>query len=162
MSDHIAFLQQEIESATPAKLRWLLLRRATGLCQMIRQYWEAGDNSMGQQWLLQIQDILGELLNGVTDPENELAKTIVDLYVFLTKETVSLYQSANLDRLTVLSEIFQIEEETWKAYVDQENRARMIQLATQQSQIAQRVDATIDSIHDVIRQADGQPIDFEC
>lgn len=162
MSDHVAFLQQEIESATPAKLRWMLLRRASGLCQMIDQYWQQGDLAIGQQWLIQMQDLLGELLNGVTDPENPVAKSIVDLYVYLIQQAHLLYTQPDLAQLKAFADILAIEEGTWKAFVDQENRAQMIHLATHQAHIAQRVDATIESINAVIDQAETRPLNLEC
>ncbi len=91
---------------------------------MIDQYWQQGDLAIGQQWLIQMQDILGELLNGVTDPENPVAKPIVDLYVFLIQQAHRLYAQPDLAKLKTFADILAIEEGTWKAFVDQETALR--------------------------------------
>ncbi len=72
--DRDAFLRQEVESATPAKLRWMLIRKAIGHCHSIEQYWKNEDWHAGMEWLIAVQDILNELLAGITDKQNVFAK----------------------------------------------------------------------------------------
>lgn len=162
MTDQLVFLQQEIQSASPAKLRWMLLRRVNGLCEFIHEYWSRNDIANGLQWMLQVQDILSELLAGVTDSTNPISKPITDLYVYLIQQSHRIYASRDLKELAQMREVLAIEEGTWKAFVDQEIRQQMIQLATQKAEIARRVDATIDSIHAVIEDAETRPLNLEC
>jgi len=74
MIDPDAFLRQEVESASPAKLRWLLLQKAHGLTISIRELWLQNRADEAVQWMILTQDIFTELLEAIVDPKHELAK----------------------------------------------------------------------------------------
>jgi flagellin-specific chaperone FliS len=111
--DSEAFLRQEVESATPAKLRYLLLQKAHGLTEIVRDQWQKGQFSEARQWVIRIQDILGELLEGIVDPKHELAKQQSDLVIFLLKLVVLADQTQDLQALNSVREILEIEKDTW-------------------------------------------------
>jgi flagellar protein FliS len=114
MIDLEAFLRQEVESASPAKLRWLLLQKAHGLTLVVRDQWLKGQVFEARQWVIRIQDILTELLEGIVDPKHELAKQQSDLYVFLSKLIALADQNQDVQSLDSLREILEIEKETWE------------------------------------------------
>lgn len=120
MLDPDTFLKQEIDSATPAKLRYLLLRKAVGLCTTIDQLWQANDFVTAQQWCLRVRDILNEMLNGVTDRSNQAAAAISDLYVYLHRLMREADEGRDRESLAAVREILSIELETWQMYVNQE------------------------------------------
>jgi flagellin-specific chaperone FliS len=111
--DSEAFLRQEVESATPAKLRYLLLQKAHGLTEIVRDQWQKGLVSEARQWVIRIQDILGELLEGIVDPKHELAKQQSDLVIFLLKLVVLADQTQDLQALNSVRQILEIEKDTW-------------------------------------------------
>ena len=117
MIDNDAFLRQEVESASPAKLRWLLLQKAYGLSISVRDLWLQGNADEATQWVILIQEILTELLEGVVDPEHELAKQQSDLFIFLIKLLVLSGQSQDVQTLESLTEILQIEKDTWEMLI---------------------------------------------
>lgn len=121
MFDPDTFLRQEVESASPAKLRWLLLQRAHGLSLSVRDLWLRGQYEEAKQWLILTQDIFTELLDGIVDPKHELAKQQSDLFVFLTKLLLSAGQTQDLHTLNSLTEILEIEKDTWEMLVRREN-----------------------------------------
>jgi flagellar secretion chaperone FliS len=114
MIDPEAFLRQEVESASPAKLRWLLLQKAHGLTAIVRDQWMEGKAFEARQWVIRIQDIFTELLEGIVDPKHELAKQQSDLYVFLTKLIVLADQNQDVQTLNSVREILEIEKDTWE------------------------------------------------
>ncbi len=120
MIDTDAFLRQEVESASPARLRWLLLQKAHGLSIHVRDLWLQGKSEDAQQWFLLIQDIFTELLEGIIDPKHELAKQQSDLYIFLIKLLVQSGQTHDVNSLESLTEILEIEKETWEMLVRRE------------------------------------------
>jgi flagellar secretion chaperone FliS len=120
MIDTDAFLRQEVESATPAKLRWLLLQKAHGLTLSIRELWLGGQSEEAKQWLILVQDIFTELLQGIVDPKHELAKQQSDLYVFLTKLLVVAAQTEDTETLKNVTEILEIEKDSWEMLVRRE------------------------------------------
>lgn len=123
MIDPDAFLRQEVASASPAKLRWLLLRKAHGLTLVIRDLWSKGEAFQAKQWVILIQDIFTELLSGVVDSKHELAKQQSDLYVFLSKLIVLADQNQDVHSLDSLTEILEIERDTWEMFVRRESLA---------------------------------------
>jgi len=80
-----AFLKQEVESASPAKLRFLLLQKAHGLSVVVQDLWKQNKYDEADQWVIRIQDIVTELLAGIVDPTHELAEITSDLYNVMSK-----------------------------------------------------------------------------
>jgi len=120
MFDQDAFLRQEVESATPAKLRWLLLQKAHGLTNSVKDLWLHGKSEEAKQWLILTQEIFTELLEGIVDPKHELAKQQSDLIVFLSKLLILAGQTHDVRTLESLTEILEIEKETWEMLVRRE------------------------------------------
>ena len=120
MIDTDAFLRQEVESASPAKLRWLLLQKAHGLTIAIRELWLQNRAEEAVQWMILTQDIFTELLEGIVDPKHELAKQQSDLFVFLTKLLVVSGQTQDAHTLESVTEILEIEKDTWEMLVRRE------------------------------------------
>lgn len=112
------YLQQEVLSSSPIRLRWMLIQRAEELCGLVQILWNDGETAKGMQWLIRIRDILGELLNGVTDAENPLGKSVADFYVFLIQLVTEVEQSHSAQRLATLKELLEIENETWRQVVE--------------------------------------------
>jgi len=120
MIDTDAFLRQEVESATPAKLRWLLLQKAHGLTLAVRDLWRQGQAEEAKQWVILIQDIFTELLQGIVDPKHELARQQSDLFVFLNKLLLLSGQAQDINAMESLAEILEIEKDTWEMLVRRE------------------------------------------
>lgn len=124
MDQREAFLLQEIESASPAKLRFLLLQKAHGLCLVVGDLWKENRHAEAEQWVIRIQDIVTELLAGVVDPNHELAQITSDLYVFLSKLVVAVMIERDIEALQNVTEILEIEMESWAMFVRQESLER--------------------------------------
>lgn len=120
MIDNAAFLRQEVESASPAKLRWLLLQKAHGLTVYIRDLWLQGKAEEAKQWVILVQDIFTELLEGIVDSKHELAKQQSDLFIFLTKLLVVSAQTQDVPSLESLAEVLLIEKDSWEMLVRRE------------------------------------------
>jgi flagellar secretion chaperone FliS len=120
--DPEVFLKQEVESASPAKLRWLLIRKAVGLAEVIDYLWGEGKHDEASQWWIRILDILSELLDGVTDANNPAAKPISDLYIYLVKLGIELQVGRDRQELASFIEILKIEQETWDIFHRRESQ----------------------------------------
>ncbi|MCA9191409.1 MAG: flagellar protein FliS [Planctomycetales bacterium] len=108
------YLQQEVLSASPIRLRWMLIRRAEELCNLVEQLWSQGEYAQGREWLLRIRDILGELLDGVQEKSNPLSGPISDLYVYLLKLLTEVERTGDSTQLATLHSLLRFEEETWR------------------------------------------------
>ncbi len=107
------YLQQEVLSASPVRLRWMLISQAVELCRVVEGFWKNGEHAPGDQWLLRVRDILGELLAGVTCG-NPVSRQVSDFYLFLLKLVSDVEQSRDVEKLTTLKELLVLEAETWQ------------------------------------------------
>ena len=113
MLDSNPYLEQEVLTASPARLKWLLLRKGVDLCQVVEQLWAQNQDSLAKQWTIRLRDILGELLAGVTG-QDPLSRKVADLYVFSLKLLTTVELERNVSKLRQLRKILEIEEETWQ------------------------------------------------
>jgi flagellar secretion chaperone FliS len=114
MIDPEAFLRQEVESASPAKLRWLLIQKAYGLSIVVRDLWSKDKAFEAKQWVIRIQDIFTELLEGIVDPKHPLAGQQSDLYVFLSKLLILAESHCDLEAMQNISDVLEIEKDSWE------------------------------------------------
>lgn len=117
------YLEQEVLSASPAKLRFMLLDKCTSLISIVDQLWATGNFFQAVQWTIRIREILSELLSGVTDQEMELSRKISDLYIFLINMLTRLEAKPNREELAEFRSILELERETWLQYVRLESTA---------------------------------------
>ncbi len=106
------YLEQEVFSASPAKLRWLLINKGVQLTKMIDQLWQDKDPA-ATQYTLWLRDVLNELLSAVHGQDG-LAKKVADLYVFMAKLLASAEQKQSLEEIRELRSLLEIEAETWQ------------------------------------------------
>lgn len=111
--DNNPYLQQEVLTASPVRLRWMLISHAKDLCEGVESLWSKGENALGDQWLLRVRDILGELLSGVTDA-NPASSQVSDFYLFLLKTLSESERSRDLKQLGKLRELLAYEADTWQ------------------------------------------------
>lgn len=112
------YLQQEIMSASPARLRWMLIKRAQELTGLVEHLWNINDFAQSQQWFLRIREIAGELLDGVKDANHPLSTPISDFYLFLLQMTFEIEHNRDSSQLKLLGELLAIEAETWRMVVE--------------------------------------------
>lgn len=116
------YLEQEIMSASPIRLRQMLINRAHELCSVVDQMWTVGQIREADGWLLRIRDILGELLAGVRDESNVVARPTADFYVFLLKMLTEISESRSSTQLSQLQDLLAIENETWRLLNERERK----------------------------------------
>ena len=107
------YLQQEVLTASPVRLRWMLIARAKELCEGVESLWRDGQPALGDQWSLRIREILGELLSGVTNG-NPSSPQVSDFYLFLLKMLSEAEQSRDLKRIAKLRDLLAYEADTWQ------------------------------------------------
>ena len=109
------YLETTISTAPPARLRLMLIERAIGLTEILQHRWS--ETASGDGWdaqALRLNDILTELLAGITGNDSELAKQVSDIYVFLIR---LLHQAATQRRAAAMAEmkrVLETEAETWR------------------------------------------------
>ncbi len=111
------YLQQEVLSASPVRLRWMLITRAKELCEGVASLWRDGENALGDQWSLRVREILGELLAGVTSA-NPASIQVADFYLFLLKMLSEAESSRDFKKLDNLKNLLAYEADTWQLVLE--------------------------------------------
>lgn len=107
------YLQSTVMTASPAKLRLMLIERGLAVVEAIKETRRKNPDRLVDEWTLRLRDILGELLQGVTRGAGDLARQIADIYVFMISELTFAEQEPGNERLEAIGRILEIERETW-------------------------------------------------
>lgn len=110
-------MANEVLSASPQKLRKLLLDGAIRFATETIQHWSLADFESGLESTNRARDILVELL--VTIQDTPANKPIMDLYRFLNREINLASFERSEERLRQIIRVLKIEQETWTMVCDQ-------------------------------------------
>jgi len=116
------YLQTMVLTASPAKLRYLLLERAVALAETIKENRMRNPERLVDEKTVTLRDILGELLAGVKRSDEKLAITVSDLYIFLIQELTYAEQEPGTDRIDTITHILEIERETWRQVCESQSQ----------------------------------------
>ncbi len=112
------YLDATIRTASPARLRLMLLQRSVEVACVLSDTWRHGLNPGTNEHSLKLLDLLNELLAGVkgseTDSENQLCSQVADLYVFLMKHLVAAENNSDANRIDEIRLVLETEMETWQ------------------------------------------------
>ena len=114
------YLDANIQTASPARLRLMLIERGVEVAAQVADNWRNsaasdGENSpAADEHSLKLLEILNELLNGVTGDEHGVCKTVADLYVFLTKHLIKAEETGDASAIDEIRLVLQTEAETWQ------------------------------------------------
>lgn len=107
------YLENEIRTATPQRLRKLLLDGAWRFCHQASDAIERNDSEAAITAIERANLILSELLSGIK-PGYDVSKSVTELYVFLIKELVVARRELSAERLQGIINVLDVERETWR------------------------------------------------
>jgi flagellar protein FliS len=114
LSPRDAYLETQVLTAPPQKLRLMLIEGAMRFAQQAGAYWQAEQWEAGLEANIRAREILGELMSSLDPEQSPLAKQILPIYNFvfrtLTEAQLAHDQAKLQDALRVLGE----ERETWR------------------------------------------------
>ncbi|MEX0825112.1 MAG: flagellar protein FliS [Pirellulaceae bacterium] len=135
MDRHERYLQNLVRSASPARLRLLLIERAIEVAESLANssspgavagppdaYHGKNSAMVRAEQTIRLREILGELLNGVVNKELDVAKQVADLYVFLLQFLGEAERDDNREQWVRIADILRIEQETWSEVCDRLTR----------------------------------------
>ena len=112
------YLEATIATASPARLRLMLIERAVEISRLLSDQWRtetaAGQPTGANQRSLRLLEILSELLSGVTDPSIPVCRTVSDLYVFLCQHLIAAEASSDASAIDEIRIVLETEAETWR------------------------------------------------
>lgn len=111
----VAYLEAQVKSATPQKLRLMLIEGAIRFARQTVEHWEAGRFEDGAEMLIRCRSIIAELLSSVQPDANQISHTTASVYVFLFKTLTEAQAARDVERVRDAIEVLQIEFGTWQA-----------------------------------------------
>lgn len=112
------YLESVVRTASPAKLRLMLIERAVGISESLALTWRENPGQGPNEQSLKLFELLNELLRGVVGSKQgdgeEVCKQVSDLYVFLLKHLLLAEQNSDISAVEEIRAVLQVEAETWR------------------------------------------------
>ena len=120
--DHISggeqYLESVVRTASPAKLRLMLIERAVGVSESLEIAWRENPGQGANEQSLKLFELINELLRGVVGSKQgdgeEICKQVSDLYVFLLQHLLAAEQATDIASIEEIRAVLQVEAETWR------------------------------------------------
>ncbi len=115
MSDpHQIYLETQIATATPQKLRLMLIEGAIRQAQLALDH---GEHGREPEWLAAVgrcRSIVAELMDGIRDDGSQLVRQVIDIYAFIFSALNQAQSQRNQARLEDVLRVLQEERQTWQ------------------------------------------------
>jgi flagellar protein FliS len=109
-----AYLEAEVKTATPQRLRLMLIDGALRFARLTVNAIEAENNEDGCEAASRCRSICSELIGSIADPEAELHQQIIALYVFIFQRVTEGQLSKNAQLVEEAISVLELERETWQ------------------------------------------------
>ena len=113
------YLESTVRTASPARLRLMLIERAVEVSNALAENWRAKEEPGPNALSLKLLELLNELLQGVVGGtsagEEEICGKVADLYVFLAKHLVAAEDQSDFAAIDEIRSVLIVEAETWRA-----------------------------------------------
>lgn len=110
------YLVTEALTATPQKLRLMLIDGAIRFAQIARQHYQAGRGEEAGETIIRCQEIVTELICGLNPTEQpDLVRKIRGVYLFVFRTLTAAHVEHSDDKLAQAIRILEVERDTWRA-----------------------------------------------
>ena len=148
MDYHNTYLETQINTATPQKLRLMLIEGAIRYGQQTITCWNEGRGEDGLTALLRCQAIVAELLGSIREDGTPITRQVIDIYVYLALELNEAEMNADPQRIAGVIRVLQEDRQTWQELCQQMPEApQPMALDLSQAEILapRRVEATFSA-----------------
>jgi flagellar protein FliS len=110
------YLENEVLSASPAKLHLLLIEGALRVAEQARQHWRDGNNEQAFEALVRAQEIVTEMTAGLNrEAAPEITGRLSAVYLFIFRALVEAGLRHSEAKLDEALRVLAIERDTWRA-----------------------------------------------
>ena len=118
------YLIQEVHTATPQKLKLMLLEAAIRFGERTKMLWQSGQYDQAIDTIQRCQNIVAEILSGLTPSRGtELGQRLSGIYLFVFRTLVEAGRTRNEHQLNDALRVLQIERDTWREVVETYGKA---------------------------------------
>jgi flagellar protein FliS len=108
-----AYLETQVLTATPQKLRLMLIEGAIRFVRQTEHLWDAERFDDALESLIRAREIVGELMASLDPQKSPLAKQILPLYAFITRTLTEAQRERSRAKLNDAVRVLEEERETW-------------------------------------------------
>jgi flagellar protein FliS len=119
LSTRDAYLETQVNTATPQKLRLMLIGGALRHARGAEAAWQSGRHDEAAQSLVRCRDIVAELLSGIREDGSALVQQTLGIYAYLYSSLTELQQSRDAHQLAGLIRVLDEEQQTWEEVCQQ-------------------------------------------
>jgi flagellar protein FliS len=118
--DHSAqqYLHAQVMSATPQKLRLMLIEGAIRFARQALSSWEQNHNEQATDWLTRCRNIISELLASIRLDQSSLTRSVAGVYLFLFRSLTEGQLQKDRRKIEEAISVLEIERETWRMVCD--------------------------------------------
>jgi flagellar protein FliS len=109
-----AYLETQILTATPQRLRLMLIEGAIRKTTLAKKASDEGDWQKASADLSHCRDIVTELIAGIDPDQTPVAKQILSVYMFLYSTLVEAQFGRVVNRLDDVLRVLEEERQTWR------------------------------------------------
>jgi flagellar protein FliS len=113
------YLETQITTATPQRLRLMLVEGAIRLARRTIDLWGEDRNEEALESLIRCRGVVSELLSGVKDDGTPLARQVMGIYLFLFTTLTESQLTRDAVRLNAAIHVLEEERATWQAVCHQ-------------------------------------------
>lgn len=118
-SAHSAYLETQVATAPPQKLRLMLIDGAIRYARQTQDHWQRHDYEAALESLIRCREIVSELIAGVNADASPLAKRVIGIYVYLFSTLTEAQLTRDEQQLASAIRILEEERETWRQICEQ-------------------------------------------
>jgi flagellar protein FliS len=114
-----SYLESQVLTATPQKLRLMLIEAALRAARQALNSWEEKLDSEANIALIRCREIISELLAAIRPDDSELTRNVSGIYVFLFKTLAEAQLHRDRAKVGEAIKVLEIEQETWRDVCEQ-------------------------------------------
>jgi flagellar protein FliS len=114
-----SYRETQVLTATPQRLRLMLIEEALRRVRAADEAWAAGRTAEGAVAVSRARDIISELIGGIHPDETPVAKQVLGIYLYLFSTLTEAGLSADRHRLLDIARVLDEERQTWHVVCQQ-------------------------------------------
>lgn len=114
-----SYLETQISTATPQKLRLMLIEGALRYGHRMLAFWQEKQFEPALEAGIRCREIISELLSGIRQDGSELNKNVAELYVYLFRTLTEAQTERNSQKLSDVLAVLAEEQVTWRQVCEQ-------------------------------------------
>jgi flagellar secretion chaperone FliS len=109
-----AYLESQVNSATPQKLRLMLIEGAIRFARLTIKAMEEDNDADCCEAASRCRSIVSELIGSIHNPEEDLYQRIIALYVFIFQRVTEGQLAKDIAAIQEAISVLELERQTWQ------------------------------------------------